>query len=152
MKKYFPINDIIKNSIVTFFISYFLFLAFIIYATNFLNLIKIISNLLIIFGISFSAFIIIGIFIIFSMDRKEWFDVFKKTKTFKTIIITFKSSFVFNILCVFIGITSELIIYFNLFLSNILIKFIIYTDIFYLIFSILWTILCIKILRNIVLS
>ncbi len=152
MKKYFPINDIIKNFVISFFISSFLSLPFIIYNNNSLNPIRIISNISIIFGITFSAFIIIALSIIFLMDKKEWFDTFKKTRTFKTVIITFKSSLVFNILCVFTGIVSELIIYFNLFLSDILIKFVIFTDMFILIFSILWTVLCVKILRNIILS
>jgi hypothetical protein len=148
--EHFPIWDAVKTFIISLFIAFILSLPMI--YNNRLNnslssLIKTISNILINFGITFSAFIIIALSIIFLMDKKQWFNAIQGTKTFKVIIETFSLSIIFDLSCIFVGVISKLI-YFNFPLSASLIKLIISINIFVLIYSILWSILCLKILKN----
>ena len=148
--KHFPIWDAAKTFIISLFIAFILSLPMI--YNNRLNnslysLIKTISNILINFGITFSAFIIIALSLFFLMDKKQWFNAIQGTKTFKVIIETFSLSVIFDLACIFIGAISKLI-YFIFPLSDSLIKLIISINIFVLIYSVLWLILCLKILKK----
>ena len=148
--KHFPKMDAVKTFLLSLFIAFFLSLP--VFYNDRLNnslssSIKTISNILINFGITFSAFIIIALSIIFLMDKKQWFDKIQGTKTFKGTIETFSLSIIFDLTCIFISLISKLI-YINFSLTNSSIKFIIFINILVLIYSILWTILCLKILKT----
>jgi len=84
--------------------------------------------------------------LVFLLDKKKWFESVQKTKTFKNIIETFSLSVVFDLACLLMGLIDKLI-YFNFLLTDSWIKFIVFLNIFVLIYSILWTILCLKILK-----
>jgi len=101
--EHLPTWDIVKTLLLSLLIAFILSL--LMFFSNKLNnslypLTKSISNILINFGITFSAFIVIVLSIIFLIDKKQWFEAVQGTKTFKDIIETFSLSIIFDLACI----------------------------------------------------
>lgn len=127
--EFFPKYDLLKYLLLTSFTVFIL--SFFNHSLPYFSSTKIISSIVIIFGIIFSIVMTIIFYRLNSLiDKKQWFEVVQETKTFKIIRQTFVLTIVFNLTCIFTGLIN------NLFLSA-----------FVLIYTILWTILSIKVLR-----